>query len=41
MFKEGKPDGKGKMYYKGKTIICEYRDGVPISDINKLLKNSG
>ena len=36
MFKNGKPDGKGKISYKGKTIECEFQNGKPISDLSIL-----
>ena len=35
IFKEGKPDGKGIIYYKGKNIKCKYKKGVPNFDIKK------
>ena len=39
-FKNGKPDGKGKIYYKGKAIKCEYKNGVPDFDIKNSFKFS-
>lgn len=38
MFKDGKPDGKGKFTYKGVTVLCEYKNGKPVTDIKQLLK---
>ena len=37
MFKNGKPDGKGKLTYKGVTIPCEYKNGKQLTDIKKSL----
>lgn len=39
-FKGGVPDGKGKLTYKGKCVNIEYKNGKPIQDIKKLLKES-
>ena len=38
MFSKGKPNGKGKICYKNKTVICEYKNGKPKFDMNKLFK---
>ena len=35
MFKNGKPEGKGKLTFNKKTIICEYKNGKPITNIKK------
>ena len=40
LFSDGKPNGKGKITFKGKTFICEYKNGKPNFDIKKLFKNT-
>ena len=30
-----KPEGKGKLTFNKKTIICEYKNGKPITNIKK------
>ena len=37
MFKNGKPNGKGKLTYKGIIILCEYKNGKQLTDIKKSL----